>query len=230
MSQRTFASTGCPSRVRLASRLAVLLCAFSLFACAGPIAKDFGPDQVAAASQSDVVVFGKIELLKEGKKNSYIPLYGLGWVLDVVPSRNAGRLFKTGGSRIRQNYNQPFYVLLPSDDYVVMSMSRVVCSHVGFRIPEGVDAAYIGTLSLDVYPQSWGRDVINTSVKDEFKSAVRLFETLNPRFSGKIVKSLMVLDKNIPEWYPFNGGNKPGCREVKSGRGNLPFLLPSWFF
>lgn len=34
MTQRRFASTGCPSRVRLASHLAVLLCAFGLFGCA----------------------------------------------------------------------------------------------------------------------------------------------------------------------------------------------------
>ncbi len=33
MTQRRFASTGCPSRVRLASHLAVLLCAFGLFGC-----------------------------------------------------------------------------------------------------------------------------------------------------------------------------------------------------
>ncbi len=210
MNQRTFASTGCPSGRRLASRLTLLLCAFALLGCAVNTANVFAPNQVAVASKSDVVVFGKIEYLEEGK-DAQPP----GLLLYIIPSKYTGTRFGTGEIRISYNYNQPFYVVLPSNDYVVTSADGVRCSHVGFRIPEGADAVYIGTLSVDVYLRLWGSYVVKTSVKDEFRSAVKLFKIRNPMFSANIVKSLIVFDKDIPEWDSFHRGNKLGCRKQR---------------
>lgn len=59
MTQRRFASTGCPSRVRLASHLAVLLCAFGLFGCATTYKAydpaDLQKDEIAVLKSGSII-------------------------------------------------------------------------------------------------------------------------------------------------------------------------------
>ena len=95
-----------------------------------------------------------------------------------------------------------YYLLVPRGTYLLAQVSRRFDPRAAFRVPDGDDACYLGTLRLDVTsePLLVGRSysLKGVRVTDGIDEARRALAQRFPAFEGSVGKSLLVHSEEIP--------------------------------
>ena len=170
--------------------------AVALAGCAGAM-RGREPGKPLALSADTALVFGRIEIEEDGR-----PVAFGGW---SGPSAEALFLRLDGeGEEASVSIGEDgrYYLLVPRGTYLLAQVSRRFDPRAAFRVPDGDDACYLGTLRLDVTsePLLVGRSysLKGVRVTDEFDEARRALAQRFPAFKGSVGKSLLVHSEEIP--------------------------------
>ncbi len=219
----------------------VALILMALTGCATPDARlfprHFEPGHVNLLSPNQAIVFGKFVRAISGETKAdeerslaLIPFKDAPLKISLKQRFFSWSLPSNVKYDVTVNKESHFYVVIERDSYVIAGFSfgnpnpwasfrgrgHYGCFHFGFHMPEQADAYYIGTVFFDL---KWGvlplfslRGTVR--VRDEFEEEVRAFKRRNPKFTGKIVNSLVVADnKSVPlaRASRFGKNLKPQC-------------------
>lgn len=170
--------------------------ALALAGCAGAM-REPEPGKPLALAKETALVFGRIEVDEGGR-----PVAFGGW---SGPSAEALFLRIDGEGEeasVSIGDDGRYYLLVPRGTYLLAQVSRRFDPRTAFRVPEGDDAYYLGTLRLDVTSESalLGRSysLKGVRVTDEFDEARNALVQRFPAFKGSVAKSLLVHSDEIP--------------------------------
>lgn len=191
-----------PSSLRHASRCAafgfVIGIVIVLTACAEIPSRQIPPGPEATLANDEVLIFGKIRFIQNGKPITSYTLAKPLWELWPISKKKNGRAFST-------EEDGSFYYVIPVGTYNLNFIYRIgyrpsIDPSVRFNVASGGQAVYLGTLSIDIELTSWlggfgGNSIYEINiveVVDEFEAAKQQLLVRYPDMGGhRISESLM---------------------------------------